>query len=158
MKINWGTGIFLFYSFFALTLFYQVYASTKYDRSLVVDNYYEKDLAYQQTYDKLQNALNLTDTVQMEYYEGFHLVELRFPKNLKPIKGTVLFYRPSNKKLDVLLPIMVDCENVMDIFIRELSYGKWVVEVDWEANQIAYLNRFTIEVPQGIEDGLITLK
>jgi len=158
MKINWGTGIFLFYSFFAITLFYQVFKSTQYDRSLVVDNYYEEDLAYQKTYDKLQNAMNLSDPLEMTYYEGFHLIELQFPKNLQAVSGKVLFYRPSTNKLDVILPVRVDCENVMDIYVQELQYGKWIIEVDWKAQHVSYLNRFNIEVPITIEEDVLTLR
>lgn len=157
MKITWGTGIFLFYSLFAGILFYQVYASTKYDRSLVVDNYYDEDLAYQQTFDKLQNALHLVEPLQLTFYEGFHLVELQFPKDKKKVSGKVLFYRPSTNKLDVSLPVWVDCENVMDIFVRDLPYGKWIVEVNWESDQTSYLNRFTIDIPLPIGEEGVTI-
>ena len=66
MKFNWGTGIFLFYTFFAVTLFFQVYQSTQYDNHLVVDNYYEKDIQYQVQYEKIANSLGLEEKVAIE--------------------------------------------------------------------------------------------
>lgn len=157
MKINWGTGIFLFYSIFAACLFYQVYRSTQYDHSLVAENYYEKDLTYQSTFDKLENSMALKDGLTMNYFESWHMVELQFPKDLEGIKGTVLFYRPSTKKKDVLLPIRLDCENKMDIFVRDLAFGKWRLEVDWQSIDTPFLNRFSINIPQHVEEQLLTL-
>ena len=54
MKINWGTGIFIFYSLFVGALVFQLVKSFQYDNSLVVENYYEKDLNYQEQYNKIQ--------------------------------------------------------------------------------------------------------
>lgn len=119
MKINWGTGILLCFSLFAGVLFCQVYETTTYDRSLLVTNPYEKNTAFKRTFHNSQDTSQLTEPLKLTFYEGFHLVELQFPKDKKQISGQVLFYRPSTNKLHVRLPIMVDCENVMDIFVRE---------------------------------------
>lgn len=155
-KINWGTGIFLFYTFFATTLFYQVYRSTQYDHSLVVENYYEKDLAYQNTFDKLNNSQSLKNPLQIHYDEILRLVEIEFPAEIKNIKGSVLFYRASDKKEDTLLPIQLATDNCMTIFVRSLKPGLWKIEIDWEGDNTPYLDREMIIVPDYIEDELIS--
>ncbi len=155
-KINWGTGIFIFYTFFATTLFYQVYKSTQYDHSLVVENYYEKDLAYQSTLDKLNNSNALETPLQINYYDILQLVELAFPKEMKNITGSILFYRASDKKADVLLPIEVGMDNCVDVFIRTLKPGFWKIEVDWVGDGTPYLDRTMIVVPDYIPDELIS--
>lgn len=156
MKLNWGTGIFLFYSFFAFTLFYQVYKSTQYDHSLVVDNYYEEDLKYQSTLDKLNNSSALTTPLKINYYEGLHIVELEFPEGIKQITGSILFYRASNKKEDIRLPIRAGAENCLDIFVRTLAPGLWKIEVDWVGDGKHFLDRTDIFVPMELEEGVLS--
>ena len=155
-NINWGTGIFLFYTFFATTLFYQVYKSTQYDHSLVVDNYYEKDLNYQSTLNKLNNSNALATPLQINYYDILQLVELEFPKEMKNINGNILFYRASNKKEDVRLPVEVGMDNCINVFIRTLKPGVWKIEVDWIGDGTPYLDRTIIVVPEYVPDELIT--
>lgn len=155
-KINWGTGIFIFYTFFATTLFYQVYKSTQYDNSLVVDNYYEKDLSYQQTIDKLKNSAALTTPLQITYYDILELVELEFPAEFEKITGTIQFYRASNKKEDVTLPIELGSDKCMNVFIRTLKPGLWKIEVDWVGDGTPFLDRKMIIVPSYVPDKLLT--
>ncbi len=155
-KINWGTGIFLFYTFFAITLFYQVYKSTQYDHSLVVDNYYEKDLSYQKTIDKLKNSNALARPLQINYYDILQLVELEFPDEFENITGTIQFYRAANKKEDVLLPIELGGDNCMNVFVRSLKSGLWKIEVDWVGDGTPFLDKKMIEVPTYVPDKLLT--
>ncbi|MFK7979793.1 MAG: FixH family protein [Saprospiraceae bacterium] len=154
MKINWGTGIFIFYSCFAMTLFFQVYKSTQYDHSLVVEDYYAKDLAYQTTFDKLENSMALKIPMQIDYHKRIQQIELVFPNNAKLVTGNILLYRASDKKADVLLPIKVNAQNNMTIDVETLKAGRWKIEVDWVANKIPYLNRKTIEIPETEENYL----
>ena len=65
MKINWGTGIAIFYTLFASVLVMVVIKSKQYDHSLVVDNYYEEDLHYQSHFDKLVNSQQAGMAVQI---------------------------------------------------------------------------------------------
>jgi len=155
-RINWGTGIFLFYSFFAATLFYQVYKSTQYDNSLVVDDYYAKDLSYQQTIDKLKNSAALVSPLKINYYDILQLVELEFPDEFENITGTIQFYRAANKKEDVLLPIELGGNKCMDVFIRSLKPGLWKIEVDWVGDGTPFLDRQMIIVPDYVPDKLLT--
>ncbi|MEM6316061.1 MAG: FixH family protein [Bacteroidota bacterium] len=146
MKISWGTGIFLFYSFFATTLFYQVFKSTQYDHSLVVEDYYAKDLAYQSTFDKINNSNQLNTPMNINYFDLTRQLSLDFPEDLTPISGKVLLYRPDNKSLDLTLPIQVNAQNKMKIDMQTLAKGRWKVEVDWTADKVSYLNRATVDL------------
>lgn len=156
MKINWGTGIFLFYSFFAITLFYQVYQSTQYDHSLVVDNYYEEDLKYQATLDKLNNSAALATPLKFHYYEGLQLVELEFPPEIEQITGSILFYRASSKKEDTRLPLRVTSGNCLDVFVRTLKPGAWKIEVEWIGDGTPFLDRSTIMIPFIVDEGVLS--
>jgi len=126
MKFNWGHGITLFYIIFVGTLATVLIKSFGVDHSLVVDDYYAKDIAYQSQYDKAQNNLN-SDQLQMKYNQESGQVEIVF-KDQAAASGTIQFYRPSNKSLDFEVDIT---ENTINVPVRHLPVGKWKVKVDW---------------------------
>jgi len=139
MKINWGQGIFIFYTLFAISMITMVIRSTGYDHSLVEDNYYAEDLKYQSTYEKIQNSLSLPEPVKIDYEDQEGLISIKFPINIEPT-GRVHLYRPDNKKLDLMLPISVDTDGKMLIPTDKIVTGIWKVKMDWTANGKAYLN------------------
>jgi len=146
MKFNWGTGIFIFYTLFATSLFYQVYKSTQYDHNLVVENYYEKDLNYQAQFDKLENTNQLKTPLAIQYQEDTQLIRFAFPKDLKDVTGTVLFYRAADKKMDINLPIEMDELHQMTLSADKFSTGFWRIEVDWQAANKEYFTETAIKI------------
>lgn len=145
-KFNWGTGIFIFYSVFAASLFYQVYRSTQYDHSLVVENYYEEDINYQSRYDQIQNSRNLEAGLQIQLKKEEKVIALEFPKNKKDISGEILLYRPNNKTLDQHIPIKLNEENKMLIPTNDILYGRWRMEVEWEMEGKSYFDKKTLNI------------
>jgi nitrogen fixation protein FixH len=130
-KFNWGHGIFIFFVFFVGTLITVLIASRRVDHSLVVDDYYAQDLAYQSQYNKVENNLN-DDLLQIEMDKS----SINFIFNTDKISsGTIKFYRPSDKSLDFDLPI---AGNNITIEKSKLQKGKWKVKVDYSINNKPY--------------------
>lgn len=129
MKFNWGHGIALFYVIFVGTLLTVLIKSFSVDHSLVVEDYYAKDIAYQKQYDKSVNSLN-TDLLEMRYDQdnGNVIFELKESSNAT---GTIAFYRASDKSKDFNVEIT---SNHMEIPVGHLSEGKWRVKIDWNTN------------------------
>ncbi|HFA48045.1 MAG TPA: hypothetical protein ENJ95_03395 [Bacteroidetes bacterium] len=146
-KFNWGTGIFVFYTVFAISLFYMVYRSTQHDHSLVVDNYYEKDLDYQSRYDQIKNSRNLKEGLRIKLEKKEKIISLSFPENMDGVTGNILLYRPDNKKLDKNIPLQLNAENRMDIPTDNIASGKWKVEVEWEQGGVSYFDKKTLYLP-----------
>jgi hypothetical protein len=139
IEFNWGTGIFIFYVLFASVLFFSVYQSTKVDNSLVVDNYYEHDLAYQSQYDRLENATKLKEPLRMKWQSEEKALLLAFPTDLAgTATGQIAFYRPDDKSMDWQLPIAVDEAGEMKVQMAKLPVGRWKVKVYWEAAGTPY--------------------
>jgi nitrogen fixation protein FixH len=145
MKINWGTGIFIFYVCFASLLVFQVYKSTTYDHFLVADNYYEKDLAYQSLFDKKQNSLNLDNPLKIEYNSTEEQLVLHFPNQMKSVSGNILFYRADDKNQDLKFVINMNDDNKMMIPTASLKNGYWNVEVDWVAMNTPFFDEKEIK-------------
>ncbi|MEZ4984250.1 MAG: FixH family protein [Saprospiraceae bacterium] len=144
---NWGTGIFLTYTIFALALFFTVYKSTQYDNSLVVDDYYAKDLAYQEQYDRLQNSALLPEKVKLGWASAEKKVTLDFPDDLAAnVAGTAFFYRPDNKSLDWSVPLRVDAEGLQTIDLSKSPAGRWKLQCAWEADGKTYFDERIIDV------------
>lgn len=141
MKINWGTAIVLaFIAFIAFIMYFVISMMTnkKYDHDLVTENYYQKELLYQQSIDKEINAKNLNEQVTWKKTpEGMLLT---FPQTLtiENIKGKVFLYRPSNKHLDFEMPITLSNHTLL-IPDNRLLDGRWNLSVEWEYDDVEYL-------------------
>ena len=133
MKINWGTGIALFYTLFAATLIFQVIKSTQYDNSLVSDEYYKDDIAYQEHYNKLMNSKMLLEDLKIYNQPQKGQVALKFPQELEQIQGEIHFFCPSNSRLDFRLPIEVVENKVQEVPTKGLKQGLWRVKVDYQS-------------------------
>lgn len=141
MKFNWGTGIALFYTCFAGMMIFFVIKSKTYDHSLVQDDYYAADLAYQERYDKMVNEHQ--ENLQIEYNDAAQELTLHFPTATDEVEGNVLFFRPSNSKEDRQIALNIN-EQQQRISTQELSTGLWKLKVDWSANGKAYYKEMTL--------------
>ena len=115
MKWNWGYGIAVFYILFVLSLAYQLYRSMQYDRNLVVEDYYARDLAYQEQFDRIENSLNEKVDIGIETLNG-QLILIFPPEHIQPV-GELQFYRPDDQFF------------TMDA--SELGPGRWKIQASW---------------------------
>ncbi len=140
MKINWGTGIVIaFILFIGFIMFFVIKMNTdEYDHDLVTEEYYKEELEYQKNIDKESNARKLSTNVKWEKTtEG---LRIEFPAELdfKEINGKVFLYRPSNKQLDLEVPISLSNHYLL-IPDDSLLDGRWNIYVDWQYKGVDYL-------------------
>ncbi len=146
-NFSWGHGIFIFYTIFAFSLFYQVYKSTQYDHSLVVENYYEEDLNYQSRYDQIQNSQSLEAGLDIQLDKNEKIISLEFPADMIGVSGDLLLYKADNSKLDQHLPIQLNADNRMEIPFESIVAGQWKLEVKWEQGGKAYFDKKILRIP-----------
>ena len=115
----------------------------EYNHDLVVEEYYKKELAYQEEIDAEENSFLLSESISGKKVEEGWL--LSFPQELEnsKIKGTVFLYRPSNKQLDFDLPIELSGSNLL-IPDNSLLDGRWNITVAWNYNGKNYLYKESI--------------
>jgi nitrogen fixation protein FixH len=138
MKWNFGTGIALVYSVFALSMLAAAIRSTHYDVGLVKKDYYADDLNYQQHFNKIQNEKGSAERLQIEQDSEGTCIILHFPKNQSAPTGTVTLFRPSKVGIDQMLPIKTDGDDKMHFPIKNLLRGAWKIQIDWTANGTAF--------------------
>ncbi len=143
MKINWGTGIVLaFVVFISFILYFVIRMNTdsRANVNLVTEDYYQAELGFQNEIDAEQRANNLVEKIVVQKtINGLNLV---FPESMesRSIKGTVAFYRPSNKKIDFELPLVLS-DSQMLIPAKKLVEGRWDVTVFWTIKEVDYLQK-----------------
>lgn len=141
MKMNWGTGVVIAmvsFMIFILSFVYRSVVMDEYQHDLVSEDYYKDELHYQEEIDKLNNAakLNVNLTVSRTP-EG---LLLNFPDDMNPdmISGTLKIQRPSNKALDIELPVKLSGHEQLVPGDRLVS-GKYLIWVDWKHGDSEYL-------------------
>ncbi|MDT3738752.1 MAG: FixH family protein [Candidatus Kapabacteria bacterium] len=140
LKMNWGIGIAVFYVSFVLLLIGFVIFTSFNKVDLVDENYYEKELDYQSNIDKINRTNNLALPLIIETVDN--VVRLTYPKTglTSDITGMITFFRPSDKKLDFILPVKPDDSWIQYIKNEKLTKGLWRIKVDWAVGDSAYYN------------------
>lgn len=147
-RINWGTGIVIAFVLFIGFIMYfvlTVQSNSKYDNELVVEEYYKHDAHFGDEMIRIQNAHDLKQKPSIAYTSNGIVVV--FPKNFisKKIKGNVAFYRPSNKKMDFVVPISLS-ESTLLIPKKSLIEGLWDINMEWQYDGKSYLTKETIYI------------
>jgi hypothetical protein len=140
MRIKWSTGIVIAiaaFITFIMVMVVTMVSDNAYNHDLVTDNYYQKELKYQDNIDATKNLHKLAyPLVIQKVSDG---VEVVFPKDLTPekIKGKVFLYRPSNKALDSEIEINTNQHSLV-ISDEALVSGRWDIVIDFTYNSQKY--------------------
>jgi hypothetical protein len=98
MKLNWGTSIVIAMVLFISFIMYMVITMTTqkaYDHDLVVDEYYKKEMTFNDKLQKIENGKLYASEIKFTANQGGLL--LNFPKELQDIeKIDVYGYRASD--------------------------------------------------------------
>ncbi len=147
MKINWGTAIAIFYTCFVLAMVLMVVKSSQNKMDLVQENYYQKDLDYENFRSKRQNAKQLSQAISIQYSLSENAIELSFPQEMQALKGTLTLFRPANKTLDQTFVLKLNQEAKMSIPVdQNIPAGLWRVQIDWESKGDHYFKEESISI------------
>ena len=141
MKWNWGKSIVVVMAAFMCFILYFVYlmsTTESFSHDLVTEDYYAKEMLYQNEIDAETNTNNLTERfVSKKTKKGWLLV---FPKELElsKIKGKVFLYRPSNETLDFNLELNLTSSHLL-IPDNKMLGGRWNITIDFMYEGTPYL-------------------
>ena len=147
MKLHWGWWIAIIYSVFVLIFIGVLIASLRQDNSLVTEDYYATDLAYQDHKDRVANTRALASPLDQRYDANSKTYHLSFPKQMRSIRGEVLFYRPSSAHMDFRVAIQPDSLNQQVIPVNRLLPGQWMVKIEWQDGDTPYYSETRLVVP-----------
>ena len=124
-NFHFGHGITIVLLVFIGFLITALIKSKQMNHSLVSEDYYAGDLAYQQTYDKLSNAIKDKKDFDLHWNSELKSHFLEFSDDNEK-SGTIRFYRPSDSSLDFELDFntekKVDIKNIFQA-ASDMEFG-----------------------------------
>lgn len=140
MKISWGIKIAAVYIIFVLLVLGTVIFSTTQDVNLVAEDYYQKEIAYQQQIDKLKRTSRLSEKVFVKLDSKF--LKIKMPADFKDkyVKGDLVLYRPSDNKQDFQTQLALNSNLEHTLSVENFEKGLWKLQLDWEADGLDYFH------------------
>lgn len=130
--MNWGHKIVIsLVVFMILTLVMVGIAMRQKDISLVSDNYYEDELAYQQIIEKMENVRDWEHSIVLKIQPNERILNIHYPDSVT-IKGNIRFFRPSDENQDFRLAMQPDL-SIQAIKWEGRSKGLWKIMMEWES-------------------------
>ena len=145
-KSMWGWGVGAVYTVFALGTLGVVAFTMTQRIDLVSEDYYQKELKYEQQIDRTRNTTDLQNQLTCETVDNGQAIKLQFPAGMREVKGSVLLYRPSISGMDRELEIKVDAAGTQVIPVARLKPGYWKAKVTWSSEGREYYNEFPFKV------------
>ncbi len=145
MKFNWGTGIFIFLILFLLACTVFMIFAARQGINLVHKDYYEKGVNYTEQMEidarsvEYKNAFKITNTDKQ------FIVDIENSLSLKIDSGNLILFRPSNSKLDILLTVEQQTQQIT--FKKEdLINGRYILKFYWYSEGLKYEVRQPVNV------------
>lgn len=138
--MNWGKGIIITIIVFAAGTAAMMIIAMNSPSDLVVRNYYEKGIKYQEQIDKINRTNALSEKVNIEFTGKAVIIKIPSVFAPEKIKGEALFYRPSDAKEDFKVPLKIDSARTMFIGTDKLEKGYWKLVLNWGTDTADYYN------------------
>lgn len=133
--MNWGHGIILAIGAFIVVIMTMVVISVRMDGiELVTEDYYEKEIKYQDRIDS-QNSAILLDREIIAFNTASQELIFDLPKGTK---ATLELFRPSDESLDQTLDFTVESDDKMIVKTDQLKKGYWKAQLQWEENGVLF--------------------
>jgi len=142
--MNWGKGITIVIAVYCIGILFLVYKTTGVEFELVTEDYYAKELAYQEQIDKMKNVKALGKDVVIDVQNGAVVLSFPIEEAKGAISGELLFFRPSDGNLDRQISLSVDSNGTMIIATIEMQPGIYNLQIEWQVDDIEMYSEETI--------------
>ncbi len=145
MKFNWGTKIALLYIGFVVLMIVLVVKSMNQDFQLVSDDYYQKEIKFQDVLDGSKNQSQLSAPITIHANEKSVILDFPEDFNGKEIKGKIQFYSAVTSKWDANFDVKTN-QNSMTIDRQKLHTTPYLVKVVWEVDGKKYYEQDSLNL------------
>ena len=110
------------------------------DVELVYDNYYDKDVVFDQQIKRVGRTQALPFKPSLNYHQQNETLTIKFPLALghSPTSGEVLLFRPANLKHDRLFKLTLQGDSLQTIQLPGLDPGLWRIKINWTSGGQEY--------------------
>jgi hypothetical protein len=144
--MNWGGKIVLVFCVFVVGMLFMVFQSASQEIDLVVPDYYEKELKYQEVIDAANNTRSLGTAVECKLKKEFIEVRLPHPMQGKPLTGQVWLYCIADKKRDIKQEFTT-ANASFSLPIGQSKAGLYQLIINWQLDDQAYYHEEKIMLP-----------
>jgi len=129
--MNWGKGITVFIILFMGFIGSMVYIAFTKNADLVRDDYYENELAFDQTKQEKRNYTLTGEKIHIEKNENG--ITFLFPEMMdNNSDGTIEFYRPDQKKYDREFVLAMNDSRMQLLDYDNFVEGYYDVSIRWK--------------------------
>ncbi len=134
----WGTIL----TIATFIVFFASFAIWTYQRDveLVYDNYYAKDIVFEQQIRRVERTDALINKPIASFNQRSEVLTLRFPAQLNhpdPL-GELLMFRPADLHKDRLFTLNLDGDTLQTIHLPDMDPGLWRIKLDWASDSLEY--------------------
>lgn len=141
--MDWGKGILLvIIGFVGFILTLVVISVKQEDIQLVTENYYEKEIKYQDQIEREKSAAALNRKV-LEYDPQTKALILDLPVGAN---GNLQLFRPSDARLDQGLDLNITEVGKTTVPLVKLKAGYWRVQLTWTENGVEFYEEKKISI------------
>lgn len=136
---NWGTGITIAIIVAASLMIFLVYKSMNVNFDMAEQDYYAEELKFDSKMKATENTHSLSSPITIN--ETSDLVVVNLPAECigKTEAGTLTFYRPSDKGLDLQVPFNANDEGNIFIDKSLMHKGIYRMKASWNMDGKDYL-------------------
>jgi hypothetical protein len=141
---GWALGITIFIVLFLITMIGLTIFVSQQEYHLVTENYYEKDLGFQNEIDTRQRTRERDQLPVVQLDREAKVCILSFPPraSYEDITGEVTFFRISDARSDEVRTLRLNDEGRQHISVSGLQTGQWILKLQWkEDGQDYYLEQ-----------------
>lgn len=131
MRVNWGTGIAIFYSLFVIIMVTAVIKASQLGVPLVQPEYYDADIQYESFRQKRSAAMGLAKPPRFEIDRKGNQLMVQFDEKAEIMHGKIQFYRPSDSHSDRRSELQTNQGNQSYIPMEGLKAGRWQIMLHW---------------------------
>ena len=143
MKLNWGHYIAIALGCFMTFILTLLFTAGDSGHAMVTEDYYEKELTFQNEIDAEKRALALDEKPNLRLQANGMVLE--FPETITDAEGTIYLMRNNDETKDVLLPIKLNHKNEMLISSVDLIDGEYELFLKWKSQNKEYMIKKSIQ-------------
>jgi hypothetical protein len=135
--MNWGKGIIIFMASFMTFILWMVFTLMSKNTDLESEDYYKKEIAYEQEIQAQRNANDAKEKVKIS--ENKEFIILQFPSKDKIDTVSVEFFKPNDKKGDQLFAEVGTKTMMVDK--KKLQKGVYLINIHYQIATKKFLQK-----------------
>lgn len=136
--MSWGYRIVIVFILFFTGLGVMVYTAMRQTNELVEENYYDKELKYQNVINGKNNFKRFNDSILVTTTDAAIVLKLPAEAVQHLDSGTVHFLKPSAKADDKIIVLRTNNEGIQQLPKNEITPGFYMVKASWTAAGVSY--------------------